>query len=155
MLEPRAPRPDLRLEAVRALRAAGIAVGVNAMPILPGLTDREPDLDALARAAAQAGAQWFAGSVLFLMPSSLKQFMPFIEEKFPKLAKRYRDWYGRAGYAPHTYRAEMTELVRRLRAKYNLSSHPSVPDRREWTSPQLALPLESPHSGSPSARQDC
>jgi DNA repair photolyase len=143
MLEPRAPRPDLRLEAVRALRAAGIAVGVNAMPILPGLTDREPDLDAVARAAAEAGAQWFAGSVLFLMPSSLKQFMPFIEEKFPKLAKRYHEWYGRAGYAPHTYRAEMTELVRRLRAKYNLSSHPTVPDRKEWTSPQLSLQLDA------------
>ena len=53
LLEPRAPRPDLRLEAVRKLRDAGISVGVNAMPILPGLTDREADLDALVRAASR------------------------------------------------------------------------------------------------------
>src|SRR5579872_2011913 len=39
MIEPRAPRPDLRLEAVKKLREAGIATGVLAMPILPGLTD--------------------------------------------------------------------------------------------------------------------
>ena len=51
MLEPRAPRPDLRLEAVRKLREAGIAAGVLAMPILPGITDSEEDLDSLARGA--------------------------------------------------------------------------------------------------------
>jgi DNA repair photolyase len=50
MLEPRAPRPDLRLQAVRELRNAGIAAGVFAMPVLPGLTDAEADLDVLARA---------------------------------------------------------------------------------------------------------
>src|SRR5436853_2015368 len=75
MLEPRAPRPDLRLAAVRQLRDAGLAVGVFAMPVLPGLTDREADLDAVARAARDAGAQWFAGNVLFLMPSAQNQFL--------------------------------------------------------------------------------
>ena len=60
ILEPRAPRPDLRMHAVQELRRAGIAAGVFAMPILPGITDREEDLDALARAARDAGAQWFA-----------------------------------------------------------------------------------------------
>src|ERR1700722_1494162 len=80
MIEPRAPRPDLRLEAVRKLREAGIAAGVLAMPILPGLTDSEKDLDALAKAVSEAGAQWFAARVLFLMPASLRQFVPFLEE---------------------------------------------------------------------------
>ena len=59
------------------------------MPILPGLTDGEDDLDALAKAASEAGSQWFAANVLFLRPSSLKQFLPFLEEKFPKLVRRY------------------------------------------------------------------
>src|SRR5216684_2786905 len=54
LLEPRAPRPDLRLAAVRELRDAGISTGVLAMPVLPGLTDSEADLDALARAARVA-----------------------------------------------------------------------------------------------------
>ena len=35
ILEPRAPRPDLRLRAVQELRRAGIAAGVFAMPIFP------------------------------------------------------------------------------------------------------------------------
>ena len=124
LLEPRAPRPDLRLDAVRNLREAGIAAGVLAMPILPGLTDREEDLDALARKVSDTGAQWFAANVLFLMPSSLKQFLPFLEAKFPKLVKRYGAWYGRYGNAPEDYRKEIAERVEKLRRKYRLGSRP-------------------------------
>lgn len=141
LLEPRAPRPDLRLEAVRQLREAGIAAGIFAMPILPGLTDREEDLDALARAARDVGAQWFGGNVLFLMPASLKTFFPFIDQKFPKLARRYREWYGRGGYAPEKYRGEMQELVRKLRQKYSLGSRYEPAGMKPWSSPQMALEL--------------
>jgi DNA repair photolyase len=128
LLEPRAPRPDLRFKAVRELRGAGIAAGVFAMPILPGITDSETNLDALARAARDASAQWFAGNVLFLMPSSRKQFLPFLDRKFPKLARQYRDWYSRSGYAPENYRREISTRVRTLRSKYGLGSMP--PARR-------------------------
>jgi DNA repair photolyase len=129
LLEPRAPRPDLRLEAVRKLRAAGLSVGVFAMPILPGLTDRAADLDALCAAAREAGAQWLGAQVLFLMPSSLKTFLPFLEEKFPKLAKQYRKWYGRSGYAPEKYRMEIASRMGALRKKHGLASRPYAPDR--------------------------
>ena len=83
LIEPRAPRPDLRLAAVRELRQAGIAAGVFVIPVLPGLTDAEEDLDALARGASEAGAGWFGAGVLFLMPASREQFMPFLRKKFP------------------------------------------------------------------------
>ncbi len=139
LLEPRAPRPDLRLNAVRELRQAGIAAGVFAMPILPGITDSESNLDALASAASDAGAQWFAGNVLFLMPSAQKQFLPFLDRKFPKLARRYRDWYSRSGYAPESYRQEMSVRIRALRAKYGLASMPPQRQRRPEDDPQLSL----------------
>jgi len=139
-LEPRAPRPDLRLAAVRKLREAGIMAGVFAMPVLPWITDAEADLDDLARAARDAGAQWFAVRSLFLMSASLKQFMPFLEEKFPRLALKYREWYGRGGYAPETYRRELAERVARLRQKYELGAMPAVRDY-EWPGKQLSLAL--------------
>src|SRR5207245_10302114 len=85
-LEPRAPRPDLRLAAVKKLSEAGLAVGVSASPLIPGITDRDGDLETVAAAAKEAGAQWFFSGVLFLMPSSAKQFLPFVREKFPRLA---------------------------------------------------------------------
>jgi DNA repair photolyase len=135
LLEPRAPRPDLRLDAVRELRRAGIAAGVFAMPVLPGITDGEADLDALARAARDVGAQWFAASVLFLMPSSQKQFLPFLDAKFPKLARRYRDWFSRSGYAPEAYRREIAARVAALRRKYGLGERP-VEQARPYEGPQ-------------------
>lgn len=141
ILEPRAPRPDLRLHAVAELRRAGIAAGVFAMPILPGITDREEDLDALARAARDAGAQWFAGSVLFLMPSAQKQFLPFLDEKFPKLARRYREWFSHAAYAPEAYRREIAARVAALRKKYGLGVRPLDPGRPAEQGRQLSLGL--------------
>jgi DNA repair photolyase len=142
MLEPRAPRPDLRLEAIRKLSEAGIAVGVNVMPILPGLTDREGDLDALVHASRDAGAQWLAANVLFLMPSSWGPVIRFLDSKFPKLAERYRNFYRGYGDAPEEYRKRITALVDSLRRKYGLVSRPTVPSRQAWHSPQLALALE-------------
>jgi DNA repair photolyase len=139
LLEPRAPRPDLRLETVRKLRGAGIAAGVLAMPVLPGLTDREEDLDALAKAVSEAGAQWFAANVLFLMPASLKKFLPFLEEKFPKLVKRYGAWYGRYGHSPQNYRQEIAARVEQLRRKYGLGSRPDRAGSQSWHSSQLQL----------------
>jgi DNA repair photolyase len=139
MLEPRAPRPNLRLEAVRKLREAGISAGVLAMPVLPGLTDREEDLDALARGVSETGAQWFAANVLFLMPASLKQFLPFLREQFPRLVKQYGAWYGRYGNAPEEYRKEIAERIERLRRKYHLGSRPDRSGTRPWHSTQMQL----------------
>jgi DNA repair photolyase len=143
MLEPRAPRPDLRLAAITQLREAGIAVGVNAMPILPGLTDREKDLDALARAARDAGAQWIAANVVFLTHASLRSFMAFLEKEFPKLARQYREWFGSHGNAPESYRKEIAERVEHLRRKYGLGSRPKKPETHSWHSPQLQLNLSN------------
>jgi len=143
MLEPRAPRPDLRLEAVRKLRDAGISVGVNAMPILPGLTDREADLDALVCASRDAGAQWLAARVVFLMPASWKSLMAFLDEKFPKLARQYRDWFKGYGDAPESYRKQIAERMEHLRRKYGLASRPKRQETQSWQSPQLKFDLEN------------
>jgi DNA repair photolyase len=142
LLEPRAPRPDLRLEAVRQLREAGIAAGVFAMPILPGLTDREQDLDDLARAVRDAKAQWFSAGVVFLTPTSLKHLLPLLDMRAPKLARRYREWYGRNINAPEAYRKEIAARVEKLRAKYGLGSRPQTPTAQSSHSPQLQLTWE-------------
>jgi len=137
LLEPRAPRPDLRLAAVKQLREAGLSVGVSASPLLPGINDGE--LEAVAAASKEAGAQWFYSGVLFLMPSSAKQFLPFIREKFPKLAKQYERWYAKNGYAPEEYRNQVSERVRRIRAKFGFASRPWEGMRASLPRAQLSL----------------
>jgi DNA repair photolyase len=130
LLEPRAPRPDLRLAAIRKLREAGISVGAMASPLLPGITDREGELEAVAGAAKEAGAEWFVSGVLFLMPSSAKQFLPFLQEKFPRLVRQYEDWYLRNAYAPEPYRQKIAERVARIKLQLGMSVRPWQEMRR-------------------------
>jgi len=139
LLEPRAPRPDLRLAAIKQLREAGLAVGLSASPLVPGITDREGDLEAVAAAAREAGAEWFFSGVLFLMPSSAKQFLPFIRMKFPRLAKQYEQWYSRNGYAPEDYRKKVAERVAKIRQTYGFRSRPWVEKKHASPCTQLSL----------------
>src|SRR6266403_806265 len=139
LLEPRAPLPAVRLATVKQLREAGISAGVFASPLLPGITDREGDLEAVAEAAKEAGGQWFWSGVLFLMPSSAKQFLPFVREKFPRLAKQYEDWYRKNGYAPEEYRRKATERVARIRQKYGFNPRPQHEGQRTAQRVQLKL----------------
>ena len=152
VLEPRAPRPDLRLGAVRELRDSGISAGVLAMPIVPGITDAAEDLEALAKAARDAGAQWFAGNVLYLRSASLKHFMEFIGGQFPKLARQYREWYVRHGSAPDSYRKEISALVEGLRQKYGLGARPERASlSKSWKSPQMELVMPNGGADAPNA----
>jgi DNA repair photolyase len=56
-IEPRAPTPERRLQAMHGLAQAGLRVDVFAMPLLPLITDRQEDPEALLHACAAAGAQ--------------------------------------------------------------------------------------------------
>jgi DNA repair photolyase len=124
LLEPRAPRPALRLEAVRKLSAAGIAAAVFPSPIMPGLTDGEEQLEQLAAAAREAGARSFGGGPLFLMPSAQKVFLPFLEQHFPELAGRYRKQYERSPYLGKAYKEALARRVQAIRERYGLASGP-------------------------------
>src|SRR5580704_7899230 len=139
ILEPRAPRPDLRLEAVRQLNLAGVAAGINCAPVLPGITDGPKDLDALVRAAAAAGAKSIFAMPLFLKPCSAAVFLPFLEKEFPQLVQSYRERYAERAFLPPAYGKRLSELMSRLRARhgirneyerYQRGSHP-VPSPEE------------------------
>jgi DNA repair photolyase len=95
-MEPRTSTPELRLEAIRTLTAAGIPVGVMVAPVVPGLTDHE--MPAILKAARDAGAQWAAFVVLRLPWAVAPLFEKWLEENFPdrkdKVLNRVRDLRG-------------------------------------------------------------
>ncbi len=124
MLEPRAPRPDLRLRAVRRLAEAGIRVGVFPNPILPLITDSERRLDRLASAARDHGASYFGGGLLFLMPCARKVFFPFLAQRFPELLARYEERYKKSAYVRGEYADMIRERVRTIRVRYGLDNGP-------------------------------
>jgi len=110
-LEPRAPTPDLRLETLASLRAEGVAAGLFAMPVLPGLTDAPADLRALVRRAKESDALWVKGSALFLPSAARKVFYPFLEKEFPGLLRRYRAVFDRATRSSIDYRLRLAGFI--------------------------------------------
>jgi DNA repair photolyase len=69
-LEPRASSPARRLGAIRVLADAGVPVGVNVAPVIPGLTDHE--MPEILQAAADAGAS-FASYIVLRLPHGVKE----------------------------------------------------------------------------------
>jgi DNA repair photolyase len=120
ILEPRAPRPDLRLEAVRQLNLAEVAAGVICAPVLPGITDAPSDLEALVEAAAHAGAKSIFANPLFLKPCSASVFLPFVETEFPQLVASYRERYEQRAFLPPAYGKRISQLMARLRAQHGI-----------------------------------
>jgi DNA repair photolyase len=121
ILEPRAPRPDLRMDAVRTLAAAGLRVGVSCSPVVPGITDSPKDLEAVISAAAAAGADYVFANPLFLKPCSAAVFLPFLEQNFPHLAENYRRRYQDRAFLPSAYGKRLSQLVARLREKHKIT----------------------------------
>jgi DNA repair photolyase len=120
ILEPRAPRPDLRMEAVRELSQAGMNVGVSCCPVLPGITDSPADLEAVVRAAAEAGARHVFAGPLFLKPCSAAVFLPFLEQNFPQLVENYRQRYRDRAFLPPSYGKRIAQLISSFRQKYGI-----------------------------------
>ncbi len=85
-LEPRAAAPVRRLEAIGALREAGIPVGVMVAPVIPALTDAE--LEAILAAAAEAGATR-AGYIVLRLPLEIADlFQEWLARHAPNKARR-------------------------------------------------------------------
>ena len=129
LLEPRAPRPDLRLRAVRALADAAIPVGVFPSPIMPLITDQEQRLDRLAKAAKDHGAEWLGGGVLFLQPSARRVFLPFVAQHFPALLRRYEERFEKEPYLRGPYLDSLRARLNTIRDRYGLAT---APRKQHW-----------------------
>jgi DNA repair photolyase len=126
MLEPRAPRPGLRLRALNQLARAGIKCHVLLMPMIPGLTDSVQSIESVVRAARSAGASSVGWRTLFLKPAAARKFIPFVRERLPNLAAQIDAFYARSEYAPRAYDDRMRETMNRIRRRYGFPvSHES------------------------------
>lgn len=120
VLEPRAPRPDLRMGTLARLRAAGIRAGILCSPVMPGITDSRASLAAVARAAAAHGANFFAAGTLFLKPCSRPTFLKFVHENFPGQLAAYQRRYGAGAFVSAEYRKRIANLVDAICKEYKL-----------------------------------
>jgi DNA repair photolyase len=120
VLEPRAPRPDLRFRTVERLREAGLRVGILCSPLMPGITDTARELERMAVRTKKAGACFFSAQPLFLKPCSRPVFLRFIEEHFPQLLPAYEMRYRDRAFVSKAYSERVGALVKAVVRKHGL-----------------------------------
>ena len=148
-LEPRAPTPVARLRAIARLRANDIEVGVNCMPVLPGITDAPAQVEALVHSIADVNANYIGACALRLQSSARDKYLPFIESEFPELADRYRRAYSRSPQVGEKYRIGLRARFAEVCARHGVPFgryHELDDDGSEEAPPldsplQLALPI--------------
>jgi DNA repair photolyase len=115
--EPGTPHPARRVRAVEALNQAGVPCGVLIAPVLPGLSDRPDQLEAVVRACVEAGARSISTVLLHLRPGVKDIYLSHLAETHPHLVAETRRRYGDRAYAPradqHALATRVRELVRR------------------------------------------
>lgn len=107
-VEPHAPSPSRRLEAVKALADAGLFTGILLMPVLPYLEDNEDNILEIVRRAAESGARFlYPAFGVTLRQNQREYFLDKLEEAFPeqRLKERYVRRYG-SSYECHSPRAK-------------------------------------------------
>jgi DNA repair photolyase len=150
-LEPRTSRPQARLKAIEELAKAGIPVGVNVAPVIPGLNDHE--MAPILKAAKEHGAV-SAGYTPVRLPLAVAPlFEAWLEEKRPlrkdKVMQNIRDMRGGKNNDAYfgTRMRGQGAIAENLRQMYQISI-------RKFALNQKKIELDSSHFRRPGDQLD-
>jgi DNA repair photolyase len=124
VLEPGALPPLQRLELVQELKSHGFLVGVNAMPLLPFISDKGEPLENIIAAAAKHNADYILTGGLTLFgngPADSKTlYYRFLEQYYPQLVSKYKSLYRIYPFPPKQYHEALRQRVIPLCEKYKI-----------------------------------
>lgn len=94
-IEPHAPSPTRRLDALSRLADAGLFTCILLMPILPWITDSEAQIVTLVRRAKEAGVSFIYPALgLTMRDRQRAYFYDALDRSFPGLREQYVHRYG-------------------------------------------------------------
>jgi DNA repair photolyase len=140
--EPGTPHPMKRIEVVKMLNDAGIPCGVLMAPILPGISDSPKQLRETVHAIAEAGATHISPIILHLRPGVREVFLPWLEETYPHLVRKYEALYNTRSSIPKAVAEPVYKTVSTFKARYA---------RPQYNKPQnqMRQPSEDPRPEPP------
>lgn len=125
-IEPGAPAPQKRLDTLKVCSDRGFLCGVNAMPLLPFITDTDEELGKLIAAAKQYGAHFIltAGLTLFGNDErdSKQLVFKFLKNNYPALLEKYERMYGSVDYPSWQYQQQLKKRADVFCKKYNIKN---------------------------------
>lgn len=140
--EPGTPHPLRRVKAVERLNQAGVPCGVLMAPVLPQLSDRPDQIEAVVRACVDAGARSITPLLLHLRPGVKDVFLSRLAETHPELLPVYRRRYRNRTYAPRSDQEALAATVQDLMLRYGGSVE--APDEPDPAPSQLPEPVVQP-----------
>ena len=124
MLEPGAAAPLKRLEILQQLKEAGFLTGVNAIPVLPFISDTDEELEKIIAASKDHGADYIliGGLTLFGKEAadSKTLYYKFLERYDPELITKYKSLYRIFPFTPKQHQEELKRRAEIICNRYNL-----------------------------------
>ena len=124
MLEPGAAAPIERLDIIRELKREGFLAGVNAIPVLPFISDTEEELEKTISAAKEYLADYIlvGGLTLFGKDAadSKTLYFNFLKRYDPLLIPKYEQLYGTNFFPPRKYLRELKQKAENICEKYKI-----------------------------------
>ena len=99
LIEPNAPKPSRRLDAVAKLINEGIPTGVRVDPIIPYVNDDLRDIKELIKELASVGVKFIVTSTYKAKPDNFKRML----NAFPELKDKFIELYRVRGERKHSY----------------------------------------------------
>ena len=131
-LEDKAPPPQLRLDAIAALKQAGIPTGVAMMPIMPYVNDTDYVMKTTLRAISEAGADFVVWDYLHIPSERHRQ--------------RINETLARIGTYPPSYYRDLYGSGQNLRPLPNAAYRADRDRELLARCDSLNLPVRAPHS---------
>lgn len=122
-VEPYAPPPSARFQALETLAAHGITVGVSLMPVLPFIEDNVENITAVVTQAHDHGATYVIPSFgMTLRDRQRSYYYEQLEQLFPGLADRYRRTCRGDYFCPARNMESLGRAFGDLRARYGFET---------------------------------
>lgn len=125
-LESGAPSPQKRLETLKQCSENGFLCGVNAMPLLPFISDTDEELEKIIAAAKYNGANYIFTSGLTLFGNeerdSKQLYYRFLHNHYPNLLEKYEAMYGSVYYPSWKYQNDLKRRTELLCKKYQIKN---------------------------------
>jgi DNA repair photolyase len=144
LTEPGTPPPLQRLRAVRELVDAGVKAGVGMAPILPGISDSPEQLDAVVKAARDAGATFVWANLLYLKPGTREHFLDHLSRDWPEQLATYEELYAKGAYLPREAGDPVRQRVAALRKEHGIADRRELPLAPPAAPEQLEMTITPP-----------
>ncbi len=126
--EPGASPPERRLEAMRAVAGAGLTTGVAMMPLLPGISDDDGNMEDVVRRVKDAGGQFVLAAGLTLKEGAQRaRYMSFLEQHYPQTVSLYHQLYGEGYETRGDYAPKLLRRAREICTRHGIADRMSRP----------------------------